>query len=263
MNSITRKTLLIIVVLLQFSAALSTCATLVKATGSVEILSNTGYLDAVGNYRVVGEVQNVGNQAVNFVQVTAQFYDSDNNFVDSRFDLTLLYVILAGRKSPFEIALLDATESALVSRYSMSVTYVETADLPLKLRILSDANYTDASGNLHTIGDLKNLGTEKLVNAKVVATYYDAYSRVVAVASIGFDPEIVGDINPNQTIQFQIDLPNERAQYAHTYSLAAESNQYTMIPEHPTPMLLLILLPPITLILITKRSPINKKNTQK
>lgn len=247
------KSLFTVLVLLQFSVALSTCAPQVDAAGSVEILSSAGYLDSSGNYHVVGEVQNVGSQAVNFIQVTATFYDSQDIVVDSRFDLTMLYVLLNERKSPFEVALLDVAESSHVSRYSLAVTYLDTSPLPLKLEILSASNHVDDDGALHTVGTLKNVGSEKLVNAKIVATYYDTSSRVVAASSTSFDPELTGDINPNQTVQFEIKLPNERAQYVHTNALAAESNQYTMIPEYPQGTVQAILLSSLLTIFLNKR----------
>jgi hypothetical protein len=124
----------------------------------------------------------------------------------------------------------------------------------MKLAILSDSNHTDYDGNMHITGSLKNFGSEKLINAKIVATYYDASSHVVAAELISFDPEATGDINPNQTVQFEIGLSRERAKYASTYALAAESNQYAMIPEFPLNVLmsgLMFLL--ITVALIRRR----------
>ena len=236
------KCVLVTLTLLATLTSLFSLIPKVDAVGNVVILSHTGYLDSYGNYHVVGEVQNVGGQAGNFVQVSATFYDSHDNVIDSRFDLTMLYVILVGRKSPFEIALLDVAESARVSHYSLSVTHLETNEIPMKLEILSHSKYTDAEGNMHIIGDLKNLGDETLVNAKVVATYYDASLQVVAAALIGFDPELTGDINPNQTEPFEIILDKTRAQYVQTYALTAESNQYAMIPEFPTGIVQLILM---------------------
>lgn len=212
------------------------------AAGTVKILSSTGYLDSSGYYQIVGEVQNTGSQTVNFVQVTAKYYDTYNILIDSRFDLTLLYAIPAGRKAPFQLALLDVQESAQVTDYSLTLTYQETADLPLELEILQSLNYTDPSGNLHIIGDLKNLGNETLINAKVVATYYGASSHVVAAALMGFDPESTGDFNPGQTMQFEIILDESRVQYVQTYVLVAESNQYVMVPEFPTNIILFILM---------------------
>jgi len=227
-----------------------------RAEGSVEILSSTGYLDASGNYRVVGEVQNVGSQAVNFVQISATFYDSHNDVIDSRFDLTMLYVILDGRKSPFEIALLDVAESARVSHYSLNVTYLETTKLPMKLEILSHTNHIDAEGNMHITGTLKNNGDKILVNAKVVATYYDESSVVVATALIDYDPELTGEINPNQTVPFEIILDKERTPYVETYVLSAESNEYAIIPEFPKGIIPLILA--VSLVAIAIQSHMRK-----
>jgi hypothetical protein len=222
-----------VLVFLLFSTALSAFVSQVGAVGTVNIISHTGYLDSLGNYHVVGEVQNVGNQAVTFIQVSARFYDTYNVAIASRFDLTMLNVLLVGRKSPFEIALLDVAESAKVIWYSLSVTYLETSPIPLKLEISAQSSYKDGDGIMHITGNLKNLGNEKLMNAKVVATYYDASSHVIAAALTSFDPELTGEIYPNQTASFEIKLSKEKSQYVTTYALAAESNQYAMIPEFP------------------------------
>jgi len=239
--------ILTLLILLQFCTALSASVTPASAAGTVEILSSVGYVDSEGNYRVVGEVQNFGTRTVNFIQVTATFYDSQNSVVDSRFDLTMLNVLLVDRKSPFEIALLDVAESSRVNNYSLSVTYLETSFMPMKLQILSDSSHLDFDGNMVIVANLKNLGDEKLVNAKVVATYYDASSHVVAAALMGFDPEITGEIDANQTVQFEIVLDKSRAQYVQSYALAVESNQYAMIPEFSTSIILIL---PLILFLV-------------
>lgn len=217
--------------LLQFCIALSAFVPTARAAGNVEILSNTGYVDTAGNYYVVGEVQNIGGQTVNFIQVTATFYDSQNSIVDSRFDLTMLNVLLEQRKTPFKIALLDVAESSRVDHYTLQVTYLETDPVPMRLVIQSYSNSSDYDGSMRIVGTLKNLGDEKLVNAKIVATYYDASSHVVAAELTSFDPEVTGDINPGQTVSFEIRIGKERAQYVKDYILAAESNQYEMVPE--------------------------------
>jgi hypothetical protein len=222
-----------ILMLLQFCTTLSASVAPARAAGNVEILSHVGYVDSTGNYHVVGEVQNVGTQAVTFVQVTATFYDSQNRVVDSRFDLTMLNVLLVERKSPFQIALLDVAESSRVNHYSLKVTYSETNSLPTKLAILSYSTRIDYDGSMHVVGRLKNLGDEILVNAMIVATYYDTSSHVVAAASTGFDPELTGDIGPNQIVSFEIQLDKERAQHVATYALEAQSNQYAMARGSP------------------------------
>ena len=223
------------------------------AAGNVAVLTNAGYLDSSGNYHIVGEVQNIGDTAVNFVQVTATYYNTNNNPIDTRFDLTMLYVIMPERKSPFEIALLDAAESAQVHNYSLSITFLQTSPLPIGVEITSQSSSVDSSGRMHITGGLKNIGTETLVNPKVVATFYNAESKVIAAAMSNIDPEIVGETNPNQTTPFEIILDAERTQYVSTYILTAESNQYSIIPEFHSLTQLLIILISSTIIILAAR----------
>jgi len=205
----------------------------VKAVVNVDILSHTGYLDSFGYYHVVGEVQNVGDQAVNFVKIEVVFYDSNNVDVANRFDLTMLYVLLAGKKSPFDIALLDTTQSAKVDHYSLSVTFLAASPLPIGLEILSHSTYVYGDG-FGIIGEIMNIGNEKAIDVKVIATYRDGKGEVVA-ATLTYlhvpTPE-ESDIDPGQTAQFEILLDDERAPYVYAYELTAESFQYACEEEH-------------------------------
>lgn len=85
----------------------------VKAVADVDILSHIGYLDSLGYYHVVGEVQNVGDQAVNYVKIIGTFYNSSHIVIATDFTYTELNVLLAGRKSPFDLFLFDTGQSAL------------------------------------------------------------------------------------------------------------------------------------------------------
>jgi hypothetical protein len=134
------------------------CAFPVQAAADIQILSHTGYLDPSNYYHVVGEVENTGSQAVNSVVVRVTFYDSNNAIIANRFDSTMLNIILAGRKSPFDIALLNATQSALVYHYSINLTYNPTLSVPIGLEILDNSSHIDDAGGLHVTGDIKNIG---------------------------------------------------------------------------------------------------------
>jgi hypothetical protein len=173
----------------------------------------------------------------------------------------MLNVLLVERKSPFEIALLDVAESTRVSHYSLSVTCLETSSIPMKLEILSRSNYTDTDGRLYITGELRNLGDERLVNAKVVATYYDISSHVAAAAYVNFDPE--EHIDPNQTFLFEIRLDKERTQFVATYALEAQSNQYVMIMEFPGHLLIALLTAFSSLLLMCNRTKGKKRFQQK
>jgi hypothetical protein len=204
----------------------------VKAVANVDILSHTGYLDSSGYYHVVGEVQNVGDQAVNFVKIEVTFYDSNNVDIANRFDLTMLYVLLAGRKSPFDIVLLDTTQSANVNHYSLSVTFLAASSVPIGLEILSHSAYEYGDG-FGITGEIMNIGTEKANNVKVIATYHDRKGKVVAASFTYLHIPVPeeSDIDPGQTAQFEILLNGERTPYVYTYELTAESLQYACVSE--------------------------------
>jgi hypothetical protein len=224
-----------------------------EASGNVEFVSHTGYVDSQGNYRVVGEVENVGSQAVNFVQVTAIFLDSNKSVIDTRFDLTMLNVILVGRKSPFEISLLNVAESAMVTNYTLSVTFQTADTLPLSLQIPTYNSTIDVEGRLHVTGQLTNIGNQTAVNTRVIATFYDSGEKVVAASSSFLDPELLGDLNPNVTQPFEIVLSQERTLYVNTYVLTAECNQYETLPEFSSWILIMCTLALFSSIFAARR----------
>ena len=225
---------------------------IVQAAGNATILTNTGYKDSSGNYRIVGEIQNNGNSAVNFVQVTATYYTSSNAVIDTRFDLTLTNVIMPGCKSPFEIALLDIPESAQVHHYTLKATFLETSPLPIGIEITSNSSHIDTSGSMHVIVQIKNIGTITVTDPRIVVTYYDASSKVVAAAKNILPAEELA-VTPGQTVPFEISLSAERAPYVSTYALTAESNQYTIVPEYSALTILSLLATSTTLVLALSR----------
>lgn len=196
----------------------------------VELLSHTGYLDSQGVYHVVGEVQNFEDHPVYFVKVVATFYDSNNSIIDSRFDLTMLDLLLVSRKAPFEVVLLDATQSMKVDHYNLNVTSLATDPIPLGLEILSHTSFEDESG-YYIVGEIANIATTRARNVKLIATYYDETEKVVAATFTYLDPEsgMYDDLDPGQTEPFEIFLGRERAPYVKFYEVTAESTQYALL----------------------------------
>jgi hypothetical protein len=210
------------------------------AATNVTVLSHNGYLDSYGLYHIIGEVQNVGDQAVNMVKITATFYDSKGVAITTRLALTMLFVLTVGEKSPFDIVLSDASQSASVSRYDLSVASSSTSSIPVGLEISAYNSYTDESGSMHLAGEIKNIGTENATSIKVVATCYDETGNVTAAALVYLDQEQPIELAPGQTTQFDISIGEDRTPYIASYELTAESTEYTGIPEFPILILTLL-----------------------
>jgi len=229
----------------------------VEATAQVNILTHTGYLDSLGYYHVVGEVQNAGDVAVNFVKVRATFYDANNIVIATSFSYTMMDVLLSGRKAPFDIILSDTAQSVYVASYSLGVTFSATSPKPIGLQILSNSSYVDGIGWMHIVGEIKNIGTVTATFVKVVATYYNATGNVVAVAFTYSDPK---DLAPNQKAPFDILLSAGRTPYVASYALEAESTQYAVVPEFSSAIILLLFII-FTLVAVTLKRVKKKANT--
>jgi hypothetical protein len=201
-----------------------------NAASGVSILSHTGYVDSSGDYHVVGEVQNTGDQAANLVTIDVAFYNSSDALIADRFDQTMLDIVLPQGKSPFDIALLDTTLSARVDHYMLNVTSSTADSVPANLEVLTDNSYVDNDGSMHIPGEVTNLGNEKATNVKLVVTYYNN-GTVVAATSKYLDPE-EADLNPDQTKPFDLQLSEDRTSYVDSYEVTAESTEYLSVPEH-------------------------------
>ncbi|MEM0358185.1 MAG: FxLYD domain-containing protein [Candidatus Bathyarchaeia archaeon] len=213
------------------------CVSEVKAGGTVVVLPNhTGWRDALGYYRVSGEVENAGDGAVKDVWITATFYDAGGNMIGTANEHAYLKVLLPGRKSPFEVLLTTAAASQ-VHHYSLSVTATDACPIPEGLEILSSSSYIDISGNLVVSGIIKNVASGTAHTVKVIAAFYDESGYVVATSCSYLGSQ---DLGPNETTSFNVmlDWNIYRVGLVSTYSLTAESLEYALVPEFPSIMVL-------------------------
>ncbi len=205
----------------------------VEATAQVEILpSHTGFIfelpPYLSNYEVVGEVKNVGNVTVSFVNVTATFYDAGGNVIAEPTGSTLIRVLLPGRKAPFDVPLIDFPAED-VQDYSLSVEFSEHQGNvpPLGLDITSHSSYIDEDGTLYITGLISNNQTATATNVDVRAIFYDVNDNVVAV-SPGWLPS---DIDSGDSASFMVPLFPQRVPYVYSYFLTAESEEYAIVSE--------------------------------
>ena len=129
----------------------------VNAAPQIEILpSHTSYIDSIGYFNVVGEVHNVGDQAANYVGVTATFYNVSDEVVATRFNYIALAVLLPDSKSPFRVEFINVAQSTLVDHYSLEVEFTPTDSIPKQLQITSHNSSFDVGFSLFEILDLRS-----------------------------------------------------------------------------------------------------------
>jgi hypothetical protein len=192
------------------------CMTLIPNVFSqpenVRVLSYSWYIDiSSGDYLVVvGEVQNVGPNIIDYVKVIGTFYASDGTPLAGNSVRSLTTQILPQQKAPFYmiVPIYDSLTGSSwdpqsIDYLTILVNYAEPTESSqyLGLEISSHESSTDAYGYYMVTGVVKNTGTQSTNQASVVATFYNSTGSVVAVGTSYLTPS---SIAPGSTASFTI-----------------------------------------------------------
>jgi hypothetical protein len=91
---------------------------------NVSFVSQRAYNDA-DLFHIVGEVQNTGTEAAEFVQIVASFYNENGQFVGTSFTYTTPNTVSPGTKAPFDIQLLTDDKIAKESKeYQLTLSWM-------------------------------------------------------------------------------------------------------------------------------------------
>lgn len=176
-------------------------------TKEPEILSHTSYVDDLGYFNVVGEVKNTLSSNVNYVKITATFYDAQKNVIGTDFTYTELDLLTPNQKSPFELSSYPDTIDP--SSYKLKVSYSETGNEPVSgLQILSHTAKIDDLGYHEIVGEVENAGARESTYVKVVCTYYNAKGEVIGTDFTYTDPDVIdaGDSAPFELSSYPREL---------------------------------------------------------
>jgi hypothetical protein len=173
---------------------------------NLKVTNYSWYIDSIGDFHVVGEIQNVGSTILNPVVIGGIVYTLDGGS-QSMSNPCVVFVnyMLPQQKAPF---LMDFF-SADLSWLSQGVDHVEFQIIQANetssyqypdLTITSSKVSTDAEGGYWVMGTLQNIGTETATAVRVVATFYNASNSVVA-AGYSVPPD---DLSPSGSASFKV-----------------------------------------------------------
>lgn len=178
-----------------------------ETTKEPEILSSKSYIDNLGYFNVVGEVKNTLSTNINYVKITATFYDAQEKVIGTDFTYTELDLLKPNQKSAFELSSYpDMIEPA---SYKLKVSYKETGNEPFAgLTILSHSAKIGELGYHEIVGEVQNEGTRKSSFVRVVCTYYDANGEVIGTSFTYTDPDEIdaGDSAPFELSSYPMEL---------------------------------------------------------
>ncbi|MCW4022923.1 MAG: DUF3426 domain-containing protein [Candidatus Bathyarchaeota archaeon] len=225
----------------------------VKAEANVEVVSDVAYVGNLAMY-VVGEVQNTGDQPVEYVEIAVTFYDSNDSVLATDVGYSGVDVILPERKSPFSIVIVDDNVIANFDHYSLSVSYETTVAIEEKLRIVSDTSSIDEHGGLKIAGEVENTANSDATYVRVYATCYDESGNVVDMAVTNID----NGIPAGQTVTFEVTVYTEDLETIASYELTPDSAEYAAIPEFSAIFMCLLVAPLVGLAVIVLRKKTNQ-----
>lgn len=192
-----------------------------SATLTVEVLSPYSYKADDGSTVVLGEVENKNNFPVTGIKLGVSFFDETGKIVEYKTGTTLIKVVPPKGKAMFSIS--STKPGQTITDISVNLTGFNSS--PVRPQVLNLSPDTlEVSEDLILSGTIINGGTIPTTGTTIYLISYDAFGRVVGIASTVPNPE---DIGVGKTSVFSITAtPNETAR---SYKIVAESDNYQSV----------------------------------
>ena len=193
----------------------------------VNIENDQYYVGNDGTIHIVGEVLNDSDKPLNQVKILATLY-SDDSVLHQTNSETLTNVIMPGMKGVFDIIITENIDG--IDRYVLDLDYKITNPKSQVIEITSSELRYAQFDNIVIKGTVANNGDITANMVKVIGTLYDRDGNIVAVSQIIMEPDY---IRANDESFFLLTVPNGVQTDIVDYSLIAESEEYTAVPEFP------------------------------
>jgi hypothetical protein len=185
------------------------------------------YIGNDGVMHIVGEIINDSDKPLNQVSIFATLY-SGSDTVHQASSETLTNVIMPGMKGVFDIMIFE--NIGQTDHYALDLDYKVTQPKSQVIEITSSELRYAQFDNIVIKGTVANNGDITANMVKVIGTLYDRDGNVVAVSQIIMEPDY---IRANDESFFLITVPGGIQMDIVDYSLIAESEEYTTVPEFP------------------------------
>ena len=202
--------------------------TIPNAFAEVYIDNDHRYLGDDGTVHIVGEIINASDKPINQVEVTAVFY-SDGSNVYQKSTENLTSMIMPEMKGVFDLIVTE--DIGHVDYYLLDIDFKVTQPKDQMIEVTSSEFTYGPLDNISIQGTITNNGDITANMVRVVATLYDRDGNVVAVSESRTQPDY---LRANDELFFLIPiLDKTQTNKIVDYSLVAESDEYTAVPEFP------------------------------
>lgn len=158
-----------------------------------------------GDWTMIGEVANNGDQVASYVQIIVTLYNEAGEVVDVGFTTAERSLMRPDSISPFEIYVGDVHGDP--TRYEIVVYGEEAMDYQLedaaKMEMVNISYYFDVFDDLVIVGEVKNADESNAEFMKVFASFYNADDKLVGV---GWSYAWADVLLPDENSPFKISL---------------------------------------------------------
>ncbi len=221
-----KKFLLLIFPLIGFSSA----------WGEISIQNDQQFFGDDGSLHIVGEIKNNFNAPINQIKIDATLY-SNGVLIDAIKTAPMLNTVMPEMKDPFDF-IISGDIARKIDEYSLSVSYKITEPKSQVIDITTSDFSRDNFNNLMITGTVANKGEITANTIVVVATLYDKNGNVAGVSKTHVEPDY---LRANDESFFFVPVPDKIQSIPIVdYSIAAESEEFTAVPEFPFGSMILL-----------------------
>jgi hypothetical protein len=175
---------------------------------------------------VNGEVQNLSDTNIQFIEITAHLLDANGNRVAEGFSFGVPGICAPGELAAFSVML---NRPANYQEYELEVEAWTTSAPPFTdLRVVNEMTKVDDMGMQHIFGIVENTGTATLEHSSLFGVLYDENGKVVSVT---ISPPASPDwlLTPGERATFDL-IPYPFGTQYKTYRLILEGTPSTKSP---------------------------------
>jgi hypothetical protein len=171
----------------------------------VGFTSLNAWEDTNSGFVIAGQIVNNAAQALEFIRITVQLYDADDNLLAQQDDFVSSDLVLPGEYAPFSMSFSDGLPPGTV-RYDLNATarYADFAARtfygPENFEWTSEAGF-DENNLLVVQGQVRNEGNKSANLVKVIVTVFDADQRVIATDTTLVDQQ---RLEPGQASSYSV-----------------------------------------------------------
>ena len=209
------KPILSLTLLAALSLSLAVIPCVTSQPENIKVVSYNWYIDSLGFFVVVGEIQNIGSSTVDTVGIGGTVYTVDGTAQADSYTQAYVKYLIPQQKAVFYMEFSptnDATGETWIfsgiDRVDFTIVQAEKTssyqypDLTVKASSATIGSSADDKGVYWVSGTVQNIGNQTAKSIRVIGTFYNASNTVVAMGYT--DPLTPTSLNPSGTASFKL-----------------------------------------------------------